>query len=99
MDDQIETIGVRDFSRSISAYIKKAALGVRVFISDRGRVVAELVKPGKRGINDIDPRLEPYLAAGLISVPLNMDKDFSLPRGKPLVETKVKDLIDDSRGE
>ena len=44
--DKIETVGIRAFSGSVSSYVRKAALGVRVLLSDRGRVVAELSKPG-----------------------------------------------------
>ncbi len=42
----METVGIRELKNRLSAYIRKVEAGDVVIVTDRGRVVAELVPPG-----------------------------------------------------
>ena len=42
----METVGIRELKNHLSAYVRKAEAGDVVLVTDRGRVVAELVPPG-----------------------------------------------------
>lgn|GEM_PF-5893017 len=95
---EFETVGTRDFGNSVSAYLRKAALGVRVLISDRGKIVAELraFDPDSTQAAFTSPRLQQWTADGLLRPALEPRRPF--PRGKSLLKgIKVKDLIDDLR--
>jgi prevent-host-death family protein len=42
----METVGIRELKNKLSAYVRKVEAGDVVIVTDRGRVVAELVPPG-----------------------------------------------------
>jgi len=42
------TVGIRELKNRLSAYVRKVEAGDVVIVTDRGRVVAELVPPGWR---------------------------------------------------
>ncbi len=42
----METVGIRELKNKLSAYVRKVEAGNVVLVTDRGRVVAELVPPG-----------------------------------------------------
>ena len=54
----METVGIRELKNRLSAYVRRVQAGDVVLVTDRGRVVAELVPPG-HGIRrqDIPPGL------------------------------------------
>ena len=43
------TVGVRELKNNLSKYVREVERGKRVSITAHGRVVAELVPPGKQG--------------------------------------------------
>ncbi len=42
----METVGIRELKNKLSAYVRKVEAGDVVIVTDRGRMVAELVPPG-----------------------------------------------------
>jgi prevent-host-death family protein len=42
----METVGIRELKNHLSAYVRRVEAGDIVIVTDRGRVVAELVPPG-----------------------------------------------------
>lgn len=99
--NQFETVGIRDFGNAISAYLRKVALGVRVLISDRGRIVAELrdFNPSAGEEYSQPPRVQEWISEGAFRS--GSKEVMRFPRGKPILEQdlKVRDLITDLRGE
>lgn len=67
----MKTVGVRELKNNLSAYLREVRRGVRVLVSDRNRVVAELREPqvdyevGRR----IDPRLAALIESGTVVPP------------------------------
>jgi prevent-host-death family protein len=57
----METVGIRELKNHLSAYVRKAEAGDVVLVTDRGRVVAELVPPGWE-------RLAPDVRLGLLEL-------------------------------
>ena len=97
---EIETVGIKAFSQAVSAYVRKAKLGVQVLLSDRGKIVAVLKEPGEDDEDTIDihPALRDLVQDGKLH--LGSQKSVSFPRGKPVCsEVDSFDLLDELRGE
>lgn len=56
----IKSIGVRDLKNNLSAYLREVRRGVRILVTDRSRVIAELHEPG--AAYDPTPSENPVLA-------------------------------------
>jgi prevent-host-death family protein len=90
--------GIRDLKNNLSRYVRRVAAGERVAVTDRGRVVAELVPPSS-GAGGGRSRYEALLAAGLVRPALEQGDPLAdlpvlrLPRGTAAA------LIDEDRGE
>jgi antitoxin (DNA-binding transcriptional repressor) of toxin-antitoxin stability system len=59
-------VGIREIKNKLSEYVRRASNGEVILVTDRGRVVAQLVKPGSDtpGLDDPIARME---ADGLLS--------------------------------
>ena len=90
--------GIRDLKNNLSRYVRRVEAGERVVVTDRGRVVAELVPPSS-GSGGGRSRLEALLAAGLVRPAVEQGDPLAdlpvlrLPRGTAAA------LIDEDRGE
>jgi len=49
-------VGLKILKNRLSEYIRLAAAGERVVVTDRGRAVAEIVPPGRRGFDSVVER-------------------------------------------
>ena len=97
---EIKTVGVKELKNKLSAYLREVRGGVRVLVSDRNRVIAELREPGARygAATKIDPVLAEWIEAGIVRMPTR-------PK-EPLPETPVrlpegtaKEILDQDRGD
>jgi antitoxin (DNA-binding transcriptional repressor) of toxin-antitoxin stability system len=103
----IETIGIRAFSQAVSSYLKKVQLGVRILISDRGRVIGELVQPGAATIDfNIPPLAEKLIADEMLSLGSSFNRKdsnnkdvYKFPRGASLSKDKSNNILNELRGE
>ena len=41
----LKTVGIKELKNNLSAYLREVRRGVRVFVSDRNRIVAKLHEP------------------------------------------------------
>jgi len=66
-----KTVGVKELKNQLSAYLRDVRRGVRVLVSDRNRVVAELREPtaGYALDEPIDPRLAEWIDSGVGALP------------------------------
>lgn len=89
--------GIRDLKNNLSYYVRRVAAGERVTVTDRGRVVAELVPPPPERLHP--SRYEELIASGIIRLavehgdPLADFPSLRLPRGTAAA------LIDEDRGD
>lgn len=91
------SIGIRDLKNNLSRYVRRVEAGERVAVTDRGRVVAELVPPSS-GSGGGRSRYQALLAAGVVRPavergdPLADLPLLALPRGTTAA------LLDEDRG-
>ena len=96
----MQSVGIKTLKNRLSEYVRAAAAGETVLVTDRGRVVAELVSPRVR--DDASPaeqRLGELMRQGLLA-PAKISPKARLPRRRPVapIAEVLRDL-DDSRTE
>ncbi len=89
----MQSVGIKTLKNRLSEYVRAAAAGEAVLVTDRGQVVAELIAP--RVPVDALPeaqRLGELMRQGLL-VPAKVSPKTRLPRRKPLA--KFADVLRD----
>ena len=82
----MHSIGIKTLKNRLSEYVRAAAAGETVLVTDRGVVVAELVAPRVRaGASPDEQRLGELLRRGLL-VPAKLSPRARLPKRKPIVK-------------
>lgn len=101
--DPMETVGIRELKDKLSAYVRKVEAGDVVIVTDRGRVVAELVPPGsRRPAVDVHAGLLELARRDGLRLPTRSLPAGFFDRPRPRVDLgglTVKDLIDWERGD
>ena len=96
----MQSVGIKTLKNRLSEYVRAAAAGETVLVTDRGRVVAELVSPRVRA--DASPAeqfLGELMRQGLLA-PAKISPKARLPRRRPLAQiAEVLRDLDDSRAE
>jgi prevent-host-death family protein len=96
----MQSVGIKALKNHLSEYVRAAAAGETVLVTDRGQVVAELIPPRLRADASADEqRLGALMRLGLLT-PAKVSPRARLPVRKPL--TKAADLLkelQDSRAE
>ena len=93
----METVGIRELKNKLSAYVRKVEAGDVVLVTDRGRVVAELVPPGHTAIAGIHPGLLELARRDGLRLPTRPNSPELYRRPLPKVDLgghSVKDMID-----
>ena len=91
-------VGVKNLKNNLSAYLRQVRKGVRVLVTDRDEVIAELARPRSEGPPDIDPLIAEWIAAGKLR-PATASKK-KLPRSPVrLPKGTARRLLDAERGE
>ncbi len=69
--NEIKTVGVKELKNKLSSYLREVRAGVRVLVSDRGTVVAELHRPYAGQGVDLDPAaiLAEWAQTGAVRLP------------------------------
>ena len=96
----MQSVGIKTLKNRLSEYVRAAAAGETVLVTDRGQVVAELVSPRVRADVSPDERvLGDLLRQGLL-VPAKVPPKARLPRRKPVAKIdEVLRELEDSRAE
>lgn len=91
--------GLRDLKNNLSRYVRRVEAGQRVVVTDRGRVVAELVPPSAGPEDGAQSRYAALVSAGVVRPALERGDPLAdlpslrLPRGTAAA------LVDADRGE
>ena len=96
----MRTVGLKVLKNKLAEYVRIAAAGERVLISDRDRVVAELVPPDPgRAEKVADAVLAGLVREGVVTPPLSPGRLLTVkhPRGAALAEVLAE--LDADRGE
>ena len=96
----MQSVGIKTLKNHLSEYVRAAAAGETVLVTDRGQVVAELVSPRVRA--DASPalqRLGELMRQGLLA-PATISPKARLPRRRPLAPiAEVLGDLDTSRAD
>ena len=96
----MRTVGLKVLKNRLAEYVRIAAAGERVLISDRDRVVAELVPPeAGRAEEVLDAVLVGLVREGIVSPALTPGRGLSVghPRGAKLADVLAD--LDRDRGD
>ncbi|HET9785006.1 MAG TPA: type II toxin-antitoxin system prevent-host-death family antitoxin [Terriglobales bacterium] len=93
------SVGIRGLKQQLSAYLQRAERGEAVQVTNRGRVIAEIVPPGWRANSGLSPEALAMVAAGTLRLATRpLDRAALHPVTRVPTGT-VKRLLDDLRGE
>lgn len=94
----VERVGIKHLKDNLSAYLRQVKRGVRVLVTDRDEVIAEIGKPRRHEVGELPPLFEEWIRRGEL-------RPRRRPR-KPLPESPVRfpagtarRLLDLDRGE
>jgi prevent-host-death family protein len=96
----MRTVGLKILKNKLAEYVRIAAAGERVLISDRDRVVAELVPPEAGRAEEVaDAVLVGLVREGIVSPALTPGRGLSVPhpRGSRLADVLAD--LDRDRGD
>ena len=94
----VERVGIKNLKNSLSSYIRQARKGVRVLVTDRGEVVAELCRPRRDVTPDSHPLLMEWVATGKMRPALTRKRKLPVSPVK-LPAGTARRLLDADRGE
>ena len=96
----MHSVGIKALKNKLSEYVRAAAAGEVVLVTDRGLVVAELVSPRVRAdASPTERRLGELISQGLLA-PAKGSRDAPLPQRKPVAKiVELLDELDVSRAE
>jgi hypothetical protein len=94
-----KTVGIKELKNNLSAYLREVRRGVRVLVSDRNRVVAELHEPTAAYATDepLDPKLAEWMETGAV-IPPSVEKKKLPASPVKLEEGAAARLLDEERG-
>ncbi len=96
----MQSVGIKALKDRLSEYVRAAAAGETVLVTDRGQVVAELISPRVRpDASPAERLLGDLLRQGLLT-PAKVSPKARLPRRKPVAKIdEVLHELDDGRAE
>lgn len=97
----MEKVGIRELKNKLSAYVRRVEAGDVIVVTDRGRIVAELVPPRRATPPGIHPGLLELARRDGLRLP-RRPHDPSLYAPREPVELggeTLEDLIDSVRGD
>jgi antitoxin (DNA-binding transcriptional repressor) of toxin-antitoxin stability system len=95
----MRAVGIRELKNRLSEYLRAVREGESVYVTDRGRVIAELRPPGPVAYGDVPPGLLELARQGRVRLGAPHDPSVyvALPRLAP--DGTAAALIDEDRGE
>jgi prevent-host-death family protein len=93
----MQAVGIKILKNKLSEYVRAAAAGETVLVTDRGRVVAELVAPRVREDASLaEQRMGELIREGLL-MPAKVSLMARLPRRRPVAKlaTVLRELDED----
>jgi len=98
---QTETVGIKILRDQLSSYINKTKLGIKILVSDRGQIVAQM-RAADSTTDLEDSTLHPLARKWVENKTLSLGKRKRtkvLPPGKLSGKTTILELLDAERGE
>jgi antitoxin (DNA-binding transcriptional repressor) of toxin-antitoxin stability system len=93
----VDRVGVKNLKNNLSAYLRQVKRGVRVLVTNRGEVIAEIGKPRKEH-GDFPPLFEEWIRRGELRPGRRPKKSLPISPVRFPAGT-VQRLLDLDRGE
>jgi len=94
----IQRVGVKRLKNNLSAYLREVKRGVRVLVTDRDEVVAELGRPRGEDPGDLPPLFLEWIRSGELRPAQRPRRPLPVPRARFPAGTAER-LLDLDRGE
>ena len=96
----MRSVGLKALNNKLSEYVRAAAAGETVLVTDRDRVVAEIVPPrAERSPIPADALLADMVRKGLLAPPAAPDTGPSPTPAPIMTLEQVMQMLDDVRGD
>lgn len=97
---ETKTVGVKELKNKLSAYLREVRAGVRILVSDRDTVVAELHEPHLDRPTEMsgNPPLSDWVKARTVRLPSAEKEELQLSPVHMKDGTSLR-LLDEGRGE
>ena len=95
----MNTVGVRELKNRLSEYLRRVRQGEEIFVTDRGRVVAELRQPGREPADAAYPGLVRHARAGKVRLGAPNRPDLYPAATSGVPSGTVRRLLDRERGD
>jgi prevent-host-death family protein len=94
----MKSVGIRELKNRLSACLREVRAGRRLAVTDRGRIVAELVPP--KGTDDRAGVLADLVRRGVITLKKNDPRAYRRPSRRPLLPRgMLRRLLDEERAD
>ena len=92
----MKTVGIKDLTNNLSAYLREVRRGEHILVTDRNEVIAELREPGASYGAPLDPpsRLEEWVAKGIVRPPRQPERPLPPSTGKGMPEGTAQKSVD-----
>ncbi len=94
----VERVGVKDLKNNLRAYLRQVKRGVRVLVTDRNVVIAEIGKPHEIASEGVDPLLVEWIAAEKLRPAAARKRKLAVSPVR-LPSGTAQQLLDADRGE
>lgn len=95
----MNTVGVRELKNRLSEYLRRVRQGEEIFVTDRGRVVAELRQPEREPADAACPGLVRHARAGKARLGAPNRPDLYPPVISGVPPGTARRLLDRERGD
>jgi prevent-host-death family protein len=98
--ETFKTVGIKELKNNLSAYLKEVKRGVRILVTDRDQVVAELREPlVSHPAEDKNPVYSRWVREGILRPSLEPNKGPYPRLGFKLPDLDVQKELDEMRSE
>jgi antitoxin (DNA-binding transcriptional repressor) of toxin-antitoxin stability system len=94
----VERVGIKNLKNNLSAYLRQVKRGVRVLVTDRDEVVAEIGKPRSDDLGELPPLFAEWIRRGELRPRRRSRKPLPVSPVR-LPAGTAKRLLDLDRGE
>lgn|SRR5512134_283398 len=96
----MRAVGIRELKNRLSEYLRAVREGECVYVTDRGRVIAELRPPGAgAAAPDVPPGLLDLVRQGRVRLGAPHDPSLYVALPRIAADGTAQELIDEDRGE
>jgi hypothetical protein len=96
---EIKTVGIRDLKNNLSAYLREVRTGIRLLVSDRDTVIAEMHEPylDRSTATSLEPPLSEWVRSRIVRLPSSEKGDLPVSPVRKADGTALQLLDQDRR--